>query len=129
MPTGLIDAEKANYSIVRMTRLLAVSRSGYYKWRSARTAGPSQAQRRRGQLDAKVKELHAGSDGVYGAPRILADLRGDGETSNPRPRDKRVPDNKDYTTHTLSAGYVLRPAAVVEQTRPGDRQRFGTTTG
>lgn len=28
-----------------MTRLLAVSRSGYYKWRSVRAAGPSQAQR------------------------------------------------------------------------------------
>ncbi|MGW3484008.1 IS3 family transposase [Rhodococcus indonesiensis] len=76
----LIDSEKAHYSVVRMTRLLEVSRSGYYKWRSAKAAGPSQAQRRREQLDAKVKEFHAGSDGVYGAPRILADLRGDGET-------------------------------------------------
>ncbi|ORB72917.1 IS3 family transposase, partial [Mycobacterium timonense] len=29
--------------------------------------------------DAKVAKFHAASDGVYGAPRILADLRDDGE--------------------------------------------------
>ncbi len=37
----LIGSEKAHYSVVRMTRLLEVSRSGYYKWRSAKAAGPS----------------------------------------------------------------------------------------
>jgi putative transposase len=41
---------------------------------------PSPAQRRRAELDAKVAAYHKASDGVYGAPRILADLRADGET-------------------------------------------------
>ena len=31
-------------------------------------------------MDAKVAAFHEASDGVYGAPRILADLREDGET-------------------------------------------------
>jgi putative transposase len=75
----LIEAEKASYPIKRTCELLEVSRSGYYKWRKSRDSGPTAAQRRRAELDAKVAKFHAASDGVYGAPRILADLRTDGE--------------------------------------------------
>ena len=53
--------------------------SGHYKWRKSRDSGPTPAQQRRAELDAKVATFHAASDGVYGAPRILADLRDDGE--------------------------------------------------
>ena len=76
----LIDAEKTSYSIARMTALLKVSRSGYYKWAAAETAGPGPAAVRRAALDVKVARFHAASDQVYGSPRILADLREDGET-------------------------------------------------
>ena len=76
----MIEAEKATYSIKRMCELLEVSRSGFYKWRQTREGGPSPAQQRRAELDAKVAKFHAASDGVYGTPRILADLRADGET-------------------------------------------------
>ena len=75
----MIEAEKATYPIKRMCELLEVSRSGYYKWRNARMSGPGPAARRRAELDAKVAAFHEASDGVYGAPRILADLRADGE--------------------------------------------------
>ena len=75
----MIEAEKATYTVKRMCELLEVSRSGFYKWRQARDRGPTPAQRRRAELDAKVAAFHAASDGVYGAPRILADLRDDGE--------------------------------------------------
>ena len=76
----MIEAEKATYTVRRMCDLLEVSRSGFYKWRKTRDAGPSPAQRRRAEMDAKVAAFHEASDGVYGAPRILADLREDGET-------------------------------------------------
>jgi putative transposase len=75
----VIEAEKATYTVKRMCVLLEVSRSGYYKWRKSRDGGPSPAARRRAALDAKVAKFHAASDGVYGAPRILADLRAEGE--------------------------------------------------
>ena len=75
----MIEAEKATYRIKRMCELLEVSRSGYYKWRNSRGCGPTAAQRRRAELDAKVAGFHAASDGVYGTPRILADLRADGQ--------------------------------------------------
>ena len=75
----MIEAEKATYPVKRMCDLLEVSRSGFYKWRKSRDGGPSPAQRRRADLDAKVADFHRASDGVYGAPRILADLRAEGE--------------------------------------------------
>jgi transposase InsO family protein len=75
----VIEAEKATYPIKRMCELLEVSRSGFYRWRGGRDRGPTPSQRRRDALDAKVAASHAASDGVYGAPRVLADLRADGE--------------------------------------------------
>ena len=74
----MIEAEKATYTVKRMCDLLEVSRSGFYKWRVRRDRGPSPLQRRRAELDAQVAASHAASDGVYGAPRVLADLRADG---------------------------------------------------
>jgi transposase InsO family protein len=76
----VIEAQKAIYTVKRMCELLEVSRSGFYQWRKTRDGGPSPAQQRRAELDAKVAAFHKASDGVYGAPRILADLRDDGET-------------------------------------------------
>jgi hypothetical protein len=48
---------------------------GYYKWRASRAAKPTPAAQRRAELDAAVTAAHEASDGVYGAPRILAELR------------------------------------------------------
>lgn len=72
-------AEKANFSVSRMARLLEVSRSGFYDWARREAAGPSPAQRRRSELTAKIIDFHEESDGTYGSPRILADLREAGD--------------------------------------------------
>ncbi|NDL55882.1 hypothetical protein [Phytoactinopolyspora mesophila] len=74
-----MEAEKATYEVVRMARLLGVSRSGFYDWQARQSAGASPRQQRRAVLTEKIKRFHAASDHVYGAPRILADLRDDGE--------------------------------------------------
>jgi putative transposase len=70
-------AEKTNFSILRMARILEVSRSGYYAWID-RT--PSDRALRREVIEQKISWFHGDSDEVYGAPRILADLRANGET-------------------------------------------------
>ena len=74
-----MDTEKATYEITRMAVLLGVSRSGYYAWTQREAAGPSLARQRRERLTAKITKFHADSDHVYGSPRILADLREDGQ--------------------------------------------------
>ncbi len=72
-----MHAEKSNFTIARMSRLLEVSRSGYYAWINR---PPSKQAVRRERIEAKVVWFHRASDEVSGAPRILADLREDGET-------------------------------------------------
>ena len=76
----MIDAEKANYTITRMCRLLGVDRRRYHEWRKRQAAGPTPAERRRDELTGRIVAFHTASDGTYGAPRILRDLREAGET-------------------------------------------------
>jgi len=75
----VIDAEKATYPVSRMVDLLGVSRSGYYAWAARRAAQPGPRASRRADLLVKIQVAHDASDGVNGAPRILADLRDAGE--------------------------------------------------
>lgn len=76
----MIDAEKTHYTISRMCRLLGVDRRRYYEWRQRKAAGPTAREQRMAELVAKVKVHHEASEGTYGAPRILHDLREAGET-------------------------------------------------
>jgi putative transposase len=68
--------EKSNFAVTRVVRLLGVSRSGFYAWL---VRVPSQRAIRAERIEAKVAWFHGDSDEVSGSPRILADLRGDGE--------------------------------------------------
>lgn len=54
-----------------MCRVLGVSRSGYYAWRSR---PPSAAEVRREELTAEVEQIHEEVKGRYGSPRIHAEL-------------------------------------------------------
>lgn len=70
-----MGAEKANYPVARMARLLGVSRSGFYAWgQRIRQAVPGPAALRRGVLDRQVVRIHTESQATYGAPRIRAVL-------------------------------------------------------
>jgi len=71
-----MHAEKSDFTIIRMARLLGVSRSGYYAWTKR---GPSARAVRSERIEAKIAWFHGESDEVSGTPRILADLREDGE--------------------------------------------------
>ena len=68
------------FAVTRMARLLEVSTSGYYAYvkRSAATVLTLNRQRR-ADLAVKILASHTASGGVYGSPRITADLRAAGE--------------------------------------------------
>ena len=68
----LIAAEKANHPIDLMCRVLGVSRSGFYAWA---TRAPSDRQLHDAWLTGQILEIHKETRGVYGAPRIQAELR------------------------------------------------------
>lgn len=73
-----MEAEKANYPVQRMARLLRVSRSGFYAWRRRSLSEVSERAVGRAELDAKVRRAHADSTGIYGAPRVQAALARNG---------------------------------------------------
>jgi putative transposase len=70
----MIEAEKATEGVPvsRACELLGVSRSGFHKWQ---TRPPSDRALSDAWLIAKITEIHAANRGVYGAPRVHAELR------------------------------------------------------
>jgi putative transposase len=68
----LISAEKARTPVSMSCRLLGVSRSGYYEWAAN---VPSQRALTDAWLSERIRAIHTAHRGVYGAPRIHADLR------------------------------------------------------
>jgi len=55
-----------------LCRLLGVSPSGYYAWRHR---GPSARAQANAHLVERIREIHAGSRGAYGAPNIQFELQ------------------------------------------------------
>ena len=73
-----MEAEKANYPIKRMARLLEVSTSGFYAWLGRKLVGPSKRSAASRDLDTQVRRVHTNFDDVYGAPRVTAQLAREG---------------------------------------------------
>jgi transposase InsO family protein len=71
----VIDAEKANYKIAWMCRLLGVPRSSFYAWRNR--AETATAARRR-ELAVLVQAAFEAGRGAYGCRRVAAQLNRDG---------------------------------------------------
>lgn len=63
---------RAAYPVATLCRVLDVSTSGYYAWLKRPPSARSIQDR---VLTEMIHEFHKASDGNYGAPRILADLR------------------------------------------------------
>ena len=72
-----IERCREHFPILMMCRLLKVSSSGYYEWRSRK---PSNRQIDNDRLLQKVVAIHDESDGVFGSPRIHEELQLEGET-------------------------------------------------
>ena len=68
----LIDAERASYPVAMLCRMLGVSKSGYYAWRSR---PPSRRSQENNALTEKIREIHQRSRQTYGSPRVHAELR------------------------------------------------------
>jgi len=70
-----MSAHQAEFPIRVMARVLRVSASGYYAWRSRPASAHAQAD---AALLRRIRTIHAGSQGTYGAPRVHAELQAEG---------------------------------------------------
>lgn len=75
MRFGLIDAAKKDFPVQRLCKVLGVSPSGYFAWK-----GRPACRRQRDDLVllAHVRSAFALSNGTYGSPRMMHELRDGG---------------------------------------------------
>jgi putative transposase len=70
-----MQQERATHHIATLCRVLGVSPSGYYVW----CGRPVSTRARTDQiLLAEIRDIHEQSRGIYGAPRIHAELQAQG---------------------------------------------------
>jgi transposase InsO family protein len=121
------------FGVKRLCRVLAVSRSGFYRWLAAMAARAARAEAD-AQLAAEIKKIHTEFDGTYGSPRVTAELRDAGlavnhkrvervmrahrivgvqlrkkvRTTVPEPSHQKVPDllKRDFTADAPNQRYV-----------------------
>jgi putative transposase len=67
-----IAAEKANYPVSLMSRVLGVNRTAFHRWEGR---APSQRALEDAFLTERIRKIHGDKRGVYGSPRIHAELR------------------------------------------------------
>jgi len=65
--------KRAKYSVEKMCKLLAVSRSAYYEWLNKKSS-----QKQRENIEAKVVSIFEQSKSTYGSPRICKELLDEG---------------------------------------------------
>ncbi len=70
-----MSQHRAAYPVATLCRMLEVSASGYYAWRSR---APSERARADAVLAAKIRAIRVHSRATYGVPRVHAELRAEG---------------------------------------------------
>jgi transposase InsO family protein len=76
MKHQFIDANRVHYPVRRLCSALRVSVSGYY---AACSRAPSARNQRQAALTDRIEAIHHTSRATYGAPRMHAELRAQGE--------------------------------------------------
>jgi putative transposase len=75
MKYRFMEKHRDTFKVRRMSKVLGVSRSGYYTWRIRR---PSARQQDNEQLLEHIWDAHRRSRRLYGSPRITAELNDQG---------------------------------------------------
>ena len=76
-----MKSHEATYPVAVLCRVLDVSPSGYYAWRSR---SPSARARSDVALGDRIEAIHRRSRSTYGRPRVHAELREDGIAVSPK---------------------------------------------
>jgi putative transposase len=75
MKYAFVECQRRQHAVRTLCRALRVSPSGYY---AARSRSPSARDQRQSSLTTKIRDVHLASRQTYGAPRVHAELSGQG---------------------------------------------------
>jgi putative transposase len=75
MKYPFIEEHRSVFRVEKMCKVLRVSRSGYYKWR---TSPKSNREKRREELTKRIQYHYQDNNGLYGSPKITHILRREG---------------------------------------------------
>ena len=99
-----IDDHREEFPVIRMCKVLDVSRGGYYAWRGR---PPSEREMANQELYRKIETVYDRNHGTYGSPRIYQELRRQGFACSEnrvarlmRLRGLRARQTKSYKTTT-----------------------------
>jgi hypothetical protein len=112
-----VDENHAAFGVEPVLRELAIAPSTFGDWRRRATA-PCARQLRDAELLARIRAIHAESDGVYGSPRVHAVLRREGEAVS-RKRVERLMRENDIVG-VSPARKVRTTISNPDDPRPGD---------
>ncbi|GHB31638.1 transposase [Streptomyces chryseus] len=76
-----VEDHQRRFGVKRLCDILGVSRSSFYYWRRTAAARAARQIAEAG-LAARIRKVHQESDGTYGALRVTAELRDEGERIN-----------------------------------------------
>ncbi len=74
-----MQEQEDEFAVDEMCRVLEVSRSGYYAWKSRQGQPPGPRASRRIELVGKIEQVHQESRQTYGSPRVYQELKARGE--------------------------------------------------
>ena len=78
------DQKAAGFPVTAACAAVEVSKSGFYDWRVRVAAGPTPAEDDEARLVALMNAIFDASDGNYGVPRMVRELRAGGLVVNPK---------------------------------------------
>ncbi|WP_331747887.1 IS3 family transposase (plasmid) [Streptomyces sp. NBC_00984] len=97
-----IHAEKANYAVTLLCKVMRTARSTYYAWVAGRQARETRRQADEA-LAHEITVIHLASRRNYGVPRVTAELRRQGRLVN-RKRVERVMREHGIAGHSRRTG-------------------------
>ena len=78
-----VDAQKAaGFPVVAACQAAGVSASAFSAWSASNRQEPSPADHKEVELVAEIRTIHRQSSGIYGSPRVHAELRRRGQRVN-----------------------------------------------
>ena len=102
-----IESHRNEFSVQMMCRLLGVARAGYYAWLDHPVSDRAQEDARLLRL---IRSSFTASHGIYGAPRVLQDLRERGEKCSKHRVARLMRENGIQALH----GYRIRHIPVAK---------------